>query len=397
MLFYLQINKEEEMFNFNKLFKTKPIHVSKQAHLPNFLAFADEHSNYKSAYHNNVIVHRCINLIASSISHVPFIKTNENNKVLQLLKKPNPYYSASEFLEKLIAQKLIHGNAFILAKFNQNQPAELYLLDPKLVEITYKNGQISGYKYAINGQEFNYSLNNKTGISQILHLKNCNPDNNILGVSHLKAAKKAIEQHNLAIAWNNSLLKNGARPSGAIVMKGQNGQQNLTEEQFERIKEQLIENYSGASNSGKPLLLEGGLEWQEMSISPRDMDFIESRNNAAREIALALGVPPQLLGITGDNTYSNMQEARLALWEETLIPLMENISESLNRWLIALFASNFELKFDKSAISALTERQENILNKLVNCDFMTINEKRRRIGLADIKNGDQLFSEQNIS
>ena len=57
------------------------------------------------------------------------------------------------------------------------------------------------------------------------------------------------------------------------------------------------------------VLLEGGLDWREMSINPKDMDFIESKNSAAREIALAFGVPPQLLGINGDSTYSNMQEA----------------------------------------------------------------------------------------
>lgn len=131
--------------------------------------------------------------------------------------------------------------------------------------------------------------------------------------------------HQQSSYWNHLLLQNGARPSGALIVKDSNGY--LSDEQFERLQTQLSEKFSGNSNAGKPLLLEGGLGWQEMSINPKDMDFIESKNSAAREIALAFGVPPQLLGINGDNTYSNMQEARLALWEETLIPLLDKIAD----------------------------------------------------------------------
>jgi HK97 family phage portal protein len=146
----------------------------------------------------------------------------------------------------------------------------------------------------------------------------------------LEAAGRLINLHDRATQWNQTLLKNGARPSGALIVGGNNY---LSQEQFDRLRQELNEKYYGSNNAGKPMLLEGGLEWKEMSISPKDMDFVESKNSAAREIALAFGVPPQLLGINGDNTYSNMQEARLALWEETLIPLLDKIADSLSNWL----------------------------------------------------------------
>jgi HK97 family phage portal protein len=127
-----------------------------------------------------------------------------------------------------------------------------------------------------------------------------------------------------------------------------------------------------------------------MSISPKDMDFIESKNSAAREIALSFGVPPQLLGISGDNTYSNMQEARLALWEETLIPLLDKLADALGNWLSHMYGEEIIIDFDRDAISALTEKRENLWAKIASADFMTINEKRAFFGFDPIKEGDRL-------
>ncbi len=86
------------------------------------------------------------------------------------------------------------------------------------------------------------------------------------------------------------MLDNAARPSGALVYTSRDG--HLSGEQYERLKAELETGFQGATNAGRPLLLEGGLDWKSMSLSPKDMDFIEARHVAAREIALALGVPP---------------------------------------------------------------------------------------------------------
>jgi HK97 family phage portal protein len=127
-----------------------------------------------------------------------------------------------------------------------------------------------------------------------------------------------------------------------------------------------------------------------MSISPKDMDFIESKNSAAREIALAFGVPPQLLGINGDNTYSNMQEARLALWEETIIPLLDKIADSLTNWLSQQFNEEIVIDFDRDCISLLTARREKLWMTLTNIGFMSINEKRALVGLSEVEGGDKI-------
>jgi HK97 family phage portal protein len=223
-------------------------------------------------------------------------------------------------------------------------------------------------------------------MSKVLHLKNYHPTNQYYGLSCLEAPSMPIDLHIQATHWNSALLKNGARPSGALIVKDGNGY--LSDDQFNRLQQQLTDKYTGSANSGKPLLLEGGLGWQEMSINPKDMDFIESKNSASREIALAFGVPPQLLGINGDNTYSNMQEARLALWEETLIPLLDKLSDALSSWLSYWYQDEIIIDFDRDCISALTEKRENLWAKISNANFMTINEKRAFVGLPSIEGGD---------
>ena len=153
----------------------------------------------------------------------------------------------------------------------------------------------------------------------------------------------------------------------------------------------LDEEYSGAGNNGKPLLLEGGLEWQEMSLNPKDMDFLDGKHSAAREIALAFGVPPMLLGIPGDATYSNMFEARLALWTDTVLPILQLIIGGLNRWLTPHYGEGLYLWYDEEMIPALEPLRKAKSDRINAAAYMTVNEKRRAMGLDDADGGDVIF------
>jgi HK97 family phage portal protein len=371
------------------------------------LYFDSSNYNNKSgvqSYKHNVIVNRCVNIIAHSAGHVPWIVFKHNatgltkvsdHRVNRLLKKPNLLKGGAEFFSEIIANKLLFGNAYVLAVSGRNDlpPSELHSLNPSCVEIMSSLDGISAYKYVASSsdkmQERIYPVNKINRHSRILHIKNYNPCDSFSGLSCLDPANNLIDLHNRATQWNHTLLKNGARPSGALVVGNGNY---LSDEQFQRLRQELQEKYYGSNNAGKPMLLEGGLDWKEMSISPRDMDFIESKNSAAREIALAFGVPPQLLGINGDNTYSNMQEARLALWEETLIPLLDKIADSLSNWLSDWFCEQITIDFDRDAISILTEKRQQLWSTLTQVDFMSVNEKRAMVGLCKVAGGDQICS-----
>jgi HK97 family phage portal protein len=203
-------------------------------------------------------------------------------------------------------------------------------------------------------------------------------------------AAGAIEVHNAGAAWTKALLDNAARPSGALIYKGPDGAPGLTDDQFGRLKRELEDAYQGAANAGRPMVLEGGLDWKAMSYTPSDMDFAETRAVAAREIALAFGVPPMLLGIPGDNTFSNYAEANLNFWRQTVLPLVARTAASLTRWLGPCFGEGLRLDYDPDAVPALAEAREATWAKLNDAAFLTVNEKRQAAGYSPVEGGDTL-------
>jgi HK97 family phage portal protein len=214
----------------------------------------------------------------------------------------------------------------------------------------------------------------------ILHLKQFHPLDDYYGFAPLKAAQTALETHNAAAGWNRALLDNAARPSGALVYSGPEGA-SLSDDQFDRLKAELDENFSGARHAGRPLLLEGGLDWKALSLTPKDMDFIEAKAAAARDIALALGVPPLLLGLPGDNTLANYQEANRAFWRQTVIPLVARLQKSFQAWLMPAYGA-FRFDYDVDRLDALAQERAQEWTRIDTASFLTRNEKREAAGYA---------------
>jgi HK97 family phage portal protein len=127
-----------------------------------------------------------------------------------------------------------------------------------------------------------------------------------------------------------------------------------------------------------------------MSMTPKDMDFMDAKNAAAREIALAFGVPPMLLGIPGDNTYANYQEANRTLWRATILPLATRIAGALTQWLAPAFANGAALRLaiDTDRIDALSADRTALWQRVTDAPFLTINEKRAATGYGAIAGGD---------
>lgn len=344
------------------------------------------------AYMRNVIAHRTINLVSSSAASVWFKLYATSSKgtrreikshpAIGLLTRPNPMQAHGEFFQALYHYILIGGNAFLqTAGPSGTPPNEIHLLRPdRMAVIAGKNTLPAAYRYTVGQKSVDFPVDPVTGVSRILHMKNFHPLNDWYGLSPVEAAAYSIDQHNHSGAWNQALLQNGARPSGALVVRADTGGGVLSEDQYSRIKRQIDEQFSGAVNAGRPLLLEGGLDWKELSLSPKDMDFVETKNSSSRDIALAFGVPPQLLGLPGDNTYANLQEARLALWEQTVLPLVERIADALNRWLLPMFGNQLEFAPDIENISVLAARNQSLWDRVEKASFLTENEKRAVVG-----------------
>ncbi len=213
----------------------------------------------------------------------------------------------------------------------------------------------------------------------LIHVRHFHPADDHYGAGCLSAADQAVATHNAAADWNRTLLENAARPSGALVYDPGDGA-GLSADQFDRLKDELTRAYSGLTNAGRPMLLEGGLKWQSLSLSPADMDFAALKAAAARDIALAFGVPPMLLGLPGDATYANYREANRALWRLTLLPLAGKLLGALAEGLATWFP-DAALAIDLDQVPALAEDRERLWAQVSAADFLSNAEKRALLGL----------------
>jgi HK97 family phage portal protein len=333
----------------------------------------------------NAVAYRCVRMIAEACAATPLTvfadgTRDDGHPVARLLRKPNPEQSGAEWLEGLYGALQTAGNAYAEA-VGEGAIEELWTLRPDRVTVVPgKAGWPDAYEYSVGGRSTRISRA-ADGWMPVMHLKLWHPTDDHYGFSPIEAAAFAIDVHNASGAWNKALLDNAARPSGALVFDSRDGER-LTEAQFAMLKAELAEAHAGAGNAGRPLVLEGGLDWKPMTMSPADMDFIEGKHAAAREIALAFGVPPQLLGIPGDATYANYREANAAFWRGTVVPLVRKTAGALSGWLGGRF-QGVEITPDLDAVPALQPERDALWARLNAAGFLTDEERRRMAGVGD--------------
>ena len=342
----------------------------------------------REGYQKNAVVFRCVRLIAEAAASVPLCVRRgdvrlEGDPAAQFLKRGHPGASFDDIMEQFYGYLQVSGNAFLEAALVDGVPAGLYALRPDRVKtLTGKTGWPSGYDYEAGGYKRRFRIDPSTGRSAVFQARLFNPLDECSGHSPLAAAASAVDIHNAGGRWTKALLDNAARPSGALIYKGSSGAERLSDDQFERLKSELEGAHSGAKNAGRPMVLEGGLDWKAMSFSPADMDFMSARRDAAREIALAFGVPPMLLGIPGDNTYANYKEANLAFWRQTIIPLVSKTARGMERWLHPFYGDDLRLVPQLDEVSALSAERAQLWARLGEAGFISDAERRQMAGLT---------------
>ncbi|MEO1042138.1 MAG: phage portal protein [Pseudomonadota bacterium] len=338
----------------------------------------------RGGYAGNIVAYRCVRMIAEAAGSVPLVVKESGaqlveSPILQLIHRPNPDQTGAQFLEAIYGFLQTHGNAYIERLADGGETRALFLLHPTDISVRdgiYRQQTKTGDRVFRPGP---------TGEMPLLHLSLWHPHGDGQGHAPLKTAAPAISIYDAAGAWNRTLLDNAARPSGALIHRGTEAGQHLTPEQFDRLRAELDSGFSGTLASGRPLLLDGGLDWRPMGMTPAEMDFQNLKNSAARDIALAFGVPPMLLGIPGDNTYSNYGQANLAFWRQTILPLVRKVAEQIGLWLDPAALARVEP--DLNAIEALAPERASRLDRIAAADFLTDAEKRTAFGFPSEPEG----------
>ncbi|MGD9810049.1 MAG: phage portal protein [Sphingobium sp.] len=334
----------------------------------------------------NGVAQRAVRLVSEAAGAAAFTATGaspaDNARAYDLVR----HVSAGQALvETLALHLLLHGNGFVqIASGTDGEPAELFALRPERVSVELDaRGWPVAYQYKVGDRRMRLDAEDGTGRAAIIHLKAINPIDDHYGLGCLGAASGPVAIHNAATQWNKALLDNAARPSGALVYDSGRDGATLSAEQFARLKAEMEAAFQGAANAGRPMLLEGGLKWHSLSMSPAEMDFVALKAATAREIALAFGVPPMLLGIPGDNTYSNYREANKALWRQTIQPLMSKIlggiAQGLRGWMPGL-----DLRLDTDHITELADERTAQWERIGGAAFLSDEEKRAMLGIEPV-------------
>ena len=271
----------------------------------------------------------------------------------QLLERPHPKAAKSAFFDKIISHWLIAGTNYLYGAWpdtstilTSTPPPGLYVLPPYYVtpQTDTETGELTAYRYDYGRGYVDYPL------WKILSLTSFHPLDELNGFSPLFAASMAVDRMNEGEKWNISLMQHAARPSGAFISDG-----NMADPDFDLLKQEIQDKYTGANRAGIPMLLEGGLKYVQMGLSPLQIDWLNGDKDAGRKISMAIGVDPLLLNDKEHSTYNNVEQARIALVDQTALPILIRMCEYLNGWLMPYYGDDGILGVDMKYINMLRQ------------------------------------------
>lgn len=389
--------------------KSAPVQMSSQA-LSEFFDlggrakwFGHTYWNFATeAYGKNIIAYHCIKRISESIADIPIKlmiggKVVEKHPVLDLLKRPNPTQGWKTFMREAVTHRLISGNSYIWGNIvSTGRVMELKNLRPDRVTIMYTAYyEPYEYLYTFYGRIWQFPIEPITQHSVVHHIKEPNPFNDLYGMSPIAAAAMSVDQHNESSEWNKKLLENSARPPGILTIRDKTETAaSLPAEKLQDLREELQDKIAGSKNAGKIPILNFDMEWQNIGLSPTDMDWINGKDTSARDICYAFGYPPHMLGLPDASTYNNMAEAKLAFYEETVIPMLQNYLEELSYFINYHSGLDILLVPDLDKVSALIPRRESARATAradLAAGLVTTNEARAESNLPPITGGDELL------
>lgn len=364
-------------------------------------------SSAMNLYDESTSVSIPINIVAEAFSVVePALKIDNEivprHDVLDFLKNPSPHYDQELFLETLAKNYLVTGENIVVALGRVNQPPlELQPISPKnatpirgsqsdAAESWFVAGNTltGNYKAKNDGRRIRYLGENS--LRELKHTRNFSSrDNSLLrGRSLLVPAAKEAWSHILGVNHNVSLLEKGGRVSLVFHFS-----EDLSPEDFEAAKERVQEQFGGASKAGSIGMTSGGdLTVSEFGQSNKDMDWTGLQMMAVKSMALIYHVPLPLI-IEIRQTFSNYKEAKLALYDDAVLPLSKRIFGGL-RFILPRFGldpSRAELIMNPDSVTALVARRNDELSKRSQIGIETDNELRAMLGREPYEGGDVIY------
>lgn len=343
--------------------------------------------HYTAYYEYLEVVNRGVNMIVDDTAEIPsrvgpqiqgltsIVKNVRRTKLeLMLNKEPNPFQDISSFKRNLIIDFILDGNIFIYF-----DGSALYHLPANKMSITPDTDTY------IAGYEFNGNIKYKT--NEIIHIKENSFNSIYRGSSRLRACRRTMSQLTKMREFQDNFFKNGA--VAGLVIKSPS---TLSEKIKERMIQAWITRYRPDAGGRRPMILDGGMELDNISnVNFKELDFENSITAAETEILKVLGIPPIMLD-SGNN--ANIRPNHRLYYLETILPIAEKINCALERFF------GYEISNDLSNIPALQPELRDAANyytSLVNGGIITVNEARMDLNYTEVEGYDEIREPANIA
>jgi phage portal protein BeeE len=340
----------------------------------------------------------------------------DDHPINGLLKRPSAFSTTNEFLRNLAINYLVTGNSFLVQTGDLNRPPlEINNVSPMNLtinraqdghpgnyQVTTTAGSIIFDRTPVTSRDSRDRLGDfrfvdRTGGREIWQARTFNPtvdaqSGSFFGLSPLTAVFYEIKQFIESSVHNWSLLKRGARPTGAM-----SSEQQLTDDQFQKLQAEINNQYTGSENSGRPYLLENGMKWIEMSMTNRDMDFMGLKKMVSEALYNQYKIPLPL--ISGDQmTLNNLETANLSLFDNAVVPLTKYLYSELTLFTLRRYPGSEDLilSFDPHDIPALEGRRIEGVEKLSRIGVLTTNELRAKLGYEEVDGGSDILKPANL-
>lgn len=315
-----------------------------------------------------------------------------NSRLNEVLECPNRLQTWSDFMEDAMLQYLLTGNVYVNGVaptgFPELQFKELTVLPSVITSPVRSNDDFN----PIQGYLMEADYQKKFTFEEVMHIKYADPRlrgfETLEGLSPLEAGVFAYESSNQKWEASANILKN----RGAIGILSNESDRPMVPAEFDALEEAWKSKFGGGDNYGKPFMTSAKMKWQNIALSPQDLQLIESGIMSLRAICNIYQLDSSLFNDPANKTFNNRKEALKSMWQDACIPLLESFKQSLNSWIVANYSEiegrNYRLEYDLSNISALQEDkqlQSDRVTKLVQSGIITPNEAREMMGMDRIE------------
>jgi HK97 family phage portal protein len=357
-------------------------------------------------YSNHAWVYACVRAISQNIAGVPLriMSGTEKNRtdvslsdpdagdLTKVFKTPNESMTGFQLWECTTALLNLDGTAFWVLERGgfEEVPTEIYVYRKQYFgAIVNDQDRIVGWVYQTPGGEPIVLQP-----YQVLIFKFFNPYDPIFGLAPIEAARRGIRSDIAAANYSEGFFSNNADPSGVIT-----SEKRLTPKQAKEILDLWESRHRGPWNSKRTGILHGGLDWKTISISQKDMEFIEQRKWTRDEVLAVFKVPKSEISLYEDINFASASSQNRGFWEKTIIPILKNYEAVLEAHFIpgleGIVADNLSITFDLAQVTAL---QPNLNEQIANAEKLArigypvndINDKLK-LGMPRVSWGDTWY------